>query len=86
MTSRNRRFYKMKSMKKLIAVICAVLLLAIPLAAFSDEQPQGSTGIEKSSTPSDTQQGGAPDMQAVPQPDPQTPIPTAEQPAENPDK
>jgi hypothetical protein len=76
----------MKSMKKLIAVICVVFLLSTPFITFSDEQPQGSTAIEKSPTPSDTQQGGAPDMQVVPQPDPQTPIPTVEQPASTPDK
>jgi hypothetical protein len=76
----------MKLMKKLIAVICAVILLATPLAAFSDEKQQGSAETNMSSTPSDTQQGGAPDMQAIPQPDPQTPIPTAEQPATSPDK
>ena len=73
-------------MKKLIAVICVVLLLSTPFIAFSDEQPQGSTVIEKSDTPSDTQQGVAPDIQTVPQPDPQTPVPTTEQPASSPDK
>ena len=51
----------MKSMKKLMAVICVVLLLSTPFMAFSDEQPQGSTVIEKSDTSTDTQQGAVPD-------------------------
>jgi len=69
-------------MKKLIAVICVVLLLSTPVIAFSDEQPQGSTGIEKSDTSTDTQQGTVPDTQVTPQ----TSGPEAEQPAANPDK
>ena len=80
----------MKSIKKLIAVICIVILLATPLAAFPDEQQQGCTGTNKSSTPSDTQQGGAPDMQIAPQPTPQpvpqVPTPPVEQPTSSPDK
>ena len=72
----------MKSMKKLIAVICVVLLLFTPFIAFSDEQPQGSTVIEKSDTSTDTQQGTVPDTQVTPQ----TPGPEAEQPAANPEK
>ncbi|MEI8172406.1 MAG: hypothetical protein WCH07_02850 [Deltaproteobacteria bacterium] len=72
----------MKSMKKLIAVICVVLLLSTPFIAFSDEQPQGSPVIEKSDTSTDTQQGVVPDTQVAPQ----TPGPEAEQPAANPEK
>jgi hypothetical protein len=72
----------MKSMKKLIAAICVVLLLSIPFIAFSDEQPQGSTVIEKSDTSPDTQQGTVPDTQVTPQ----VPGPEAEQPAASSDK
>jgi len=72
----------MKSMKKLIAVICVVLLLSTPIMAFSDEQPQGSTVIEKSDTSTDIQQGAVPDTQVAPQ----APGPEAEQPAANPEK
>jgi hypothetical protein len=72
----------MKSMKKLIAFICVVLLLSTPFMAFSDEQPQGSTVIEKSDTSTDTQQGAVPDTQVAPQ----APEPQAEQPAANPEK
>jgi protein involved in sex pheromone biosynthesis len=72
----------MKSMKKLIAVICVVLLLSTPFIAFSDEQPQGSTVIEKSDTSTDTQQGTVPDTQVAPQ----APDPAPEQPPTSPDK
>jgi hypothetical protein len=75
-------FTKMKSMKKLIAVICVVLLLSTPFIAFSDEQPQGSTVIEKSDPSTDTQQGTVPDTQVTPQ----VPEPEAEQPAASPGK
>jgi hypothetical protein len=69
-------------MKKLIAVICIVLLLATPLAALSDEQQQGNTVVEQSDTPSDTQQGVAPDTQVTPQ----APEPAPEQPATSTEK
>jgi hypothetical protein len=72
----------MKSMKKLIAVICVVLLLSTPFVAFSDEQPQGSTVIEKSDTSTDTQQGTMPETQVAPQ----APGPEVEQPATSPEK
>lgn len=72
----------MNSIRKLIAVICVVLLLSAPFMALADEQPQGSTVIEKSDTSTDTQQGAVPDTQVAP-PDPG---PEAEQPAANPEK
>ncbi|MEN6318479.1 MAG: hypothetical protein ABFD82_06950 [Syntrophaceae bacterium] len=72
----------MKSMKKLIAVICVVLLLSTPFMAFSDEQPQGSIVIEKSDPSTETQQGIVPDTQVTPQ----VPAPEAEQPVANPEK
>jgi len=68
--------YTMKSIKKVIAVICIALFLTTPLAALSDEKQQGSSGVEQSGTPSDTQQGVAPD----PQVSPQAPEPAPEQP------
>jgi hypothetical protein len=72
----------MKSMKKLIAVICVVLLLSTPIIAFSDEQPQGSTVIEKSDTSIDTKQGTMPETQVAPE----IPGPEVEQPAASPEK
>lgn len=80
----------MKSIKKLIAVIFALILLATPLAAFPDEPSQGGTMIEKSDTSTDTQKGAAPDTQIAPQPAPQpvpqVPTPPVEQPTSSPDK
>lgn len=72
----------MKSMKKLMAVLCVVFLLSAPVMAFSDEQPQASTVVEKSDTSTDTQQGTMPDTQIAPQ----TPGPEAEQPTAIPEK
>jgi len=57
----------MKSIKKLIAVICIVLFFTTPLAALSDEKKQGSTGVEQSGTSSDIQPGVTPDSQVTPQ-------------------
>ena len=69
-------------MKKLIAVICVILLLSTPFIAFSDEQPQGSTVIEKSDTSTDTQKDTVPDTQVIPK----IPGPEVEQPVSSPDK
>jgi hypothetical protein len=70
------------SMKKLIAVICVVLFLATPLVALSDEQQQGSTVVEQSDTPTDTQKGSVQDTQVTPQ----APEPASEQPATSSEK
>jgi hypothetical protein len=94
----NEEVYTMKSIKKVIAVICIVLFLTTPLAALSDEQQQGSTGVEQSGKASDTQQGVTPEPQVTPQapepapeqPDtqmpPQAPEPATEQPATSSEK
>lgn len=72
----------MKSIKKLMAIICVLSLLVTPFTAFSNEQSREGTVVEKSDTTHDTQQGAAPDTQVTPQ----TPSPEAEQPAANPEK
>ena len=85
----------MKLSKILIVVICLVFLFATPFTSFSDEQTQESTVIEKSDTPTDTQQGVMPDAPTDPQqgvtldtePAPQSPAPEEDQPAPaDPDK
>ena len=79
----------MKLSKILMVIACLVLLFATPFTAFSDEQTQESTVIEKSDTPTDTQQGVmqdtptdiqqgvTPDTETAPQP----PAPVEDQPA-----